>query len=69
MRANHVQVDGGAEQRASFGRDKAPAERTGAQPGSGALMVLVVGLFTGSALISLSLLWVAIKAIRWLLGV
>jgi hypothetical protein len=62
-------VDGSAEQRSSFGRDEVPAERTGAQPGSGALMVLVAGLFTGSALISVSLLWFAIKTIRWLLGV
>jgi hypothetical protein len=47
----------------------APAQRRAAQPGSGALMLLVAALFTGSALISVGLLWFAIKAIRWLFGV
>ena len=30
------------------------------------MMVIVAGLFVGSALISLTLLWLAVRAIRWL---
>lgn len=42
-------------------------EQRGAEPASAPLMLLVAGLFTGSALISLSALWFAFRGIQWLL--
>jgi hypothetical protein len=57
----------GANERSTALSRQAPAQQTGAQPASTALMLLVAGLFAGSALISLSLLWFAIKGIQWLL--
>ena len=61
-------MDSGAEELASSTRDAAPAAQTRAAGGSALLMFLVAGLFAGSALISLALLWLAVRAMRWLLG-
>jgi hypothetical protein len=58
----------GAEELASSARDAAPAAQTRATGESALLMFLVAGLFAGSALISLTLLWLAVRAMRWLLG-
>ena len=57
----------GANERPAGLSRQAPAEQAGAQTASTALMLLVAGLFAGSALISLSLLWFALKGIQWLL--
>ena len=46
--------------------DAAPAAQTRTPGGSALMMVIVAGLFVGSALISLTLLWLAVRAIRWL---
>ena len=62
----------GADRRATDGRvapipRQAVAEQPGSQSGSGSLMFLVAALFAGSALISLTVLWFAIRGIQWLL--
>ena len=59
---------GAAEELASSARDAAPAAQTRTPGGSALMMVLVAGLFVGSALISLTLLWLAVRTMRWLLG-
>ena len=61
-------MDSGAEELASPTRDAAPAAQTRATGGSALLMFLVAGLFASSALISLTLLWLAARAMRWLVG-
>ena len=61
-------MDSGAEEMASSARDAAPAAQARAAGGSALLMFLVAGLFAGSALISLTLLWSAARAMRWLVG-
>jgi hypothetical protein len=66
LTAKHAQVDRGAEERFSLGRGEAPAPRPDPQGGPASLMLLVAGLFAGSTLISLTLLWFAIRGIRWL---
>jgi hypothetical protein len=66
--AKHAQVDRGTDELASSVRDEAPAAQRRTRGGSALLMVLVAGLFVGSALISVTLLWLAVRAIRWLLG-
>ena len=66
LTAKHVQVDHGA-QGTSSARHEASAKQGGAQGGSGLLMFLVAALFAGSALISLTVLWFAIRGIQWLL--
>lgn len=68
MSAKHVQVDRGAEQRVPFRLGEAPVQRPAPPGGPAPLMLLVAGLFAGSALISLTVLWFAVRAIRWLLG-
>jgi hypothetical protein len=60
-------MDQGAQEGARSVRHETSAAPRGAQSGSGVLMVLVAGLFAGSALISLTLLWFAIGRIEWLL--
>jgi hypothetical protein len=67
LAAKDAQVDRGADELASV-RDAAPAAQTRTPGGSALLMVLVAGLFLGSALISVTLLWLAVRALRWLLG-
>jgi hypothetical protein len=61
-------VDRGTDELASSVRDEGPAAQRRTPAGSALLMVLVAGLFVGSALISVTLLWLAARAIRWLLG-
>ena len=46
--------------------DAAPAAQTRTPGASALMMVMVAGLFVGSALISLTLLWLAVRALRWL---
>jgi hypothetical protein len=60
-------VDDGAEERSPSLLREPSANQRGAQTASGALMLLVAGLFGGSALISLTLLWFAVRGIQWLL--
>jgi hypothetical protein len=66
--AKHAQVDRATDELASSVRDEAPAAQRRTRGGSALLMVLVNGLFVGSALISVTLLWLAVRGIRWLLG-
>ena len=67
LRAKYAQVDNGTEERSPLPLREASAEQRGAQTASGPLMLLVAGLFAGSALISLSVLWFAVRGIQWLL--
>jgi hypothetical protein len=67
LAAKHAQVDRGADELAPV-RDAAPAAQTRTPGGSALLIVLVAGLFLGSALISVTVLWLALRATRWLLG-
>jgi hypothetical protein len=60
-------MDQGAREGVRSVRDRTSAAPSGAQSGSGVLMVLVAGLFAGSALVSLTLLWFVIRGIQWLL--
>ena len=66
--AKHAQVDGRTDELASSVRDEAPAAQRRTPGGSALLMILVAGLLVGSALISMTLLWLAARAIRWLIG-
>jgi hypothetical protein len=66
--AKPARMVSGADELASAVRDAAPAPKTRPARGSALLMFLVVGLLAGSALISLTLLWAAIRAMRWLFG-
>ena len=68
LSAKHVQVDRGAEERAPLGLGEAAVQRPAPQGGPAPLMLLVAGLFAGSALISLTVLWFAVSGIRWLLS-
>jgi hypothetical protein len=68
LAAKHAQVDTRTDDLASAVRDEAPAAQRRPPGGSALLMVLVAGLFVGSALISVTLLWLAVRAVRWLLG-
>ena len=43
-------------------------QRPEPQSGPGPLMLLVAGLFAGSTLISLTVLWFVVRAIQWLLS-
>jgi hypothetical protein len=43
-------------------------QRPAPQGGPASLMLLVAGLFAGSTLVSLTVLWLAFRGIRWLLG-
>lgn len=54
------------ERSPSLSREPSAKQRA-AQTASGPLMLLVAGLFAGSALISLTLLWLAVRGIQWLL--
>jgi len=68
LRAKYAQMGHGAEERSPPSPSReASAEQRGAQTASAPLMLLVTGLFAGSALISLSLLWFAVRGIQWLL--
>ena len=67
MRAKHARVEHGALETGSLPRHETSAEQGATQSASGILMALVVGLFAGSALISLTLLWLTIRGIQWLL--
>ena len=67
VRAKHARVEHGALETGSLPRHETSAEQGATQSASGILMALVVGLFAGSALISLTLLWLAIRGIQWLL--
>ena len=60
-------MDDGAEERSRSLLREPSAKQRGAQTASGPLMLLVAGLFSGSALISLTLLWFAVRGIQWLL--
>jgi hypothetical protein len=68
LKAKHVQMDRGAEERAPVGLVGAPVQRPAPQGGPASLMLLVAGLFAGSTLVSLTVLWFAVRGIRWLLG-
>jgi hypothetical protein len=59
--AKHAQVDRGSDELTSSARDEAPAAQTRTRGGSALLMVLVAGLLVGSALISVTLLWLAVR--------
>ena len=67
MKAKYAQVDHGVEERSSSLSREPSAKQRGAQTASAPLMLLVAGLFAGSALISLSLLWFAVRGVQWLL--
>lgn len=67
MRVKYAPMDHGAEERSPSLSREPSAEQRGAQTASAPLMLLVVGLFAGSALISLSLMWFAVRGIQWLL--
>jgi hypothetical protein len=66
--AKHAQFESGAGELASSTREAAPATQTRTPGASAFLIFLVAGLFAASALISLTLLWLAVRTIRWLLG-
>lgn len=67
MRARGAQVNHRGEATGPGERQEDSPHHAGEQSGSGPLMLLVAGLFAGSALISLTLLWFAIRSIQWLL--
>jgi hypothetical protein len=66
--AKQAQVDSSVEERACAARDAAPAAQTRTPGGSALVVGVVAGLFVGSALISLTLLWLAVRTVRWLLS-
>lgn len=67
LRANHAQLDHGAQGRAPAVPRERPAEQRRRSIGSATLMFLVAASFISSALISLTVLWFAISGILWLL--
>lgn len=68
LRTNHVQAGDGAEERGRSVEAQASGEQASdTQAASGLLMCLAVVMFVASPVISLSLLWFAIRGIQWLL--
>ena len=68
MTAKHVRVDRGVEERPPLGWARRLCSGLNRRAGAGPLMLLVAGLFAGSTLISLTVLWFVVRAIQWLLS-
>ena len=67
MAAKHVDTDRSAGDGVASIPRQAFAEQVGDQGGAAPLMFVVAALLAGSALISLTLLWLAIRGMQWLL--
>jgi hypothetical protein len=67
LAAKHVDADRSAGDAVASIPRQALAEQVGDQSGAGSLLFLVAALLAGSALISLTLLWFAIRGFQWLL--